>query len=201
MSKLRLLSIKINELFSTDQDFHAEQQNDGRYLKKAGKIVASRIEHMLDSGSSIAVYQRNINDRVKWICYDFDIIKSQLETDNRFIADAELKSAVAKFCAFLDKKEIKYLIEYSGNRGIHIWITFKNEITFKVSHEITTLILEQAELNYNSDLIAIDLFPHSNKITNSVGSCVKLPLSKHKKSGIYSYFLETYNDIKNINKY
>ena len=201
MSESRLLSIRINDLFSTDQDFHAEQQNDGRYLKKAGKIVASRIEHMLDSGSSIAVYQRNINDRVKWICYDFDIIKSQLETDNRSIADAELKSAVTKFCAFLDKKEIKYLIEYSGNRGIHIWITFKNEITFKVSHEITTLILEQAELNYNSDLIAIDLFPHSNKITNSVGSCVKLPLSKHKKSGVYSYFLETYNDIKNINKY
>lgn len=194
------ISIKINGLFSTDQDYHAEQQSDGVYLKKAGRVICSKIQHMLDNDGSLAVYQRNINDKIKWICYDFDIIKSQLEGNNRHLAELELKSAVTKFCNFLDKKEISYLIEYSGNRGIHIWITFQNETPFKTGYEITGLILEHAELNYNSDLIAIDLFPHSSKITNSVGSCVKLPLSKHKKSNAYSFFLDSVHDLNEIKK-
>jgi len=200
MDEKTQLSLKINKLFSSDQDFHAEQQSDGRYLKKSGKVVPSRIKQMLDNDGSIAVYQRNINDNIKWICYDFDIIKSQLEENSREIATQELMSTVEKFCLFLDKKEIKYLLEYSGNRGIHIWITFQNEIPFKTGFDITTLILEHAELNYNSDYIAIDLFPHSNKITNSVGSCVKLPLSKHKKSNGYSFFLANKSELKNITR-
>lgn len=201
MSQIKSLSITICELFATDQNFHAEQQSDGRYFKKTGKITPAKIESMLDSDGAIAVYQRNINDRIKWICYDFDIIKSQLEEQKRLNAEKELKATVSKFCTFLDKQKIKYLIEYSGNRGVHIWITFQSEISYKIGHEITTLILEHAELNYNPDLIGIDLFPHSKKITNSVGACVKIPLSKHKKSGAYSYFLDGRDDLENINRY
>lgn len=201
MSEISELSILINELFSTDQDFHAEQQSDGRYFKKAGKVLSTKIEDMLKHGGSIAVYQRNMNETVKWICYDFDILKSQLSLPNTEDAVNELESIVTKFCSYLKSKKINYLIEYSGNRGIHIWITFNEKISFKTSYEITNLILDSSKLNYNSDLIAIDLFPFSSKITNSVGSCVKLPLSMHKKSNNYSYFLKEINEISNLHKF
>ncbi|WP_272677693.1 TOTE conflict system archaeo-eukaryotic primase domain-containing protein [Providencia sp. PROV019] len=201
MSDVSDLSILINGLFSTDQDFHAEQQSNGIYIKKAGKVLSDKIEYMLKNGGSIAVYQRNMNETVKWICYDFDILKSQLSLPNTEEAENELKSIVTKFCSYLKSKKINYLIEYSGNRGIHIWVTFVEKIPFKISYEITNLILDSAELNYNSDLIAIDLFPHSSKVTNSVGSCVKLPLSKHKKSNYYSYFLMEINEIDDFKKF
>ncbi|ELY4483306.1 hypothetical protein SMZ77_004094, partial [Cronobacter turicensis] len=61
MSQIKSLSITICELFATDQNFHAEQQSDGRYFKKTGKITPAKIESMLDSDGAIAVYQRNIN--------------------------------------------------------------------------------------------------------------------------------------------
>jgi hypothetical protein len=197
VNEIAEISKKIFRLFSTDQDSHAEQQNDGRYYKKHGRITSVKIEQMLKDHGSIAVYQRNIDNSIKWICYDFDIIKSQLSESKRQNAQVELDLAVTKFCNFLIKKEISYFIEHSGNRGIHIWITFNKSISLKNGHEISSLLLEHAQLNYNSEIIAIDLFPHSNKVTNSVGSCVKLPLSKHKKSGCYSFFLKGVDSIEN----
>lgn len=198
MNELSNLSEKIYELFATDQDFHAEQQSDGRYFKKPGKITPIKIEQMLTNSGSMAVYQRSMDDRIKWICYDFDIIKSQLAESSRQDAQMELNSIVTKFCNYLNKKNIAYFIEHSGNRGFHIWITFHSLIPMKTGYEIIALILEHAELNYNSEIIAIDLFPHSSKVTNSVGSCVKLPLSKHKKSGCYSFFINEVDCIGDV---
>ncbi|MFC0179530.1 RNA-directed DNA polymerase [Thorsellia kenyensis] len=192
-----LLSNNIYKLFSTDQIFHAEQRNDGIYLKKSGSVSVKKILDVIKNKNSIAVYQRNINNTIKWICYDFDILKSQLN-ENRENAKKELFLTVTNFCEFLEQHKIPYLIEHSGNRGIHIWITFKQSIPFNVSYDLASLLLQKARLNYNSNLIAIDLFPSSNKKSANVGACVKLPLSKHKKSGYYSYFINSYKELNNI---
>jgi hypothetical protein len=43
MSQIKSLSITICELFATDQNFHAEQQSDGRYFKKQEKLLLLRL--------------------------------------------------------------------------------------------------------------------------------------------------------------
>ncbi|GAA0789678.1 MULTISPECIES: TOTE conflict system archaeo-eukaryotic primase domain-containing protein [Pseudomonadati] len=191
------LAEKICEIFATDQGYFVEQMDDGSYRKKSGLVNSELIETQLKNSASIAIYQRNLNLTIKWICFDFDILKSNLENDLRSKASDELVRAVTAFCNQLDEIELPYLLEFSGNRGYHVWITFNEPTNYRTGYDIQQEILGKTALDYDENLIGIDLFPHTATPSGGVGSGVKMPLSKHKKSGIYSYLISSTAEIKN----
>lgn len=201
MNKIKVISEKLCNTFSTDQTYHLEQQSDGGYLKKLGQANKEKIESNLRKHGSIGVYQRNLDNRLKWICYDFDISKQNIESPSRIVAEKELNRVVLIYCNHLENNKIPYLLEFSGNRGYHIWIIFNNSIEYEIGYEILQLIINEIDLSYNSELIAIDLYPKSKKITSGVGSGVKIPLSKHKKSDYYSYLLSSKDEIGEVKNY
>lgn len=183
------LSHKLYAFFSSDQPFYAQQQEDGTYHKKHGFLSASIINKSLNELGSLAVYQKQQDFTVKWICYDFDILKEHLDRESRTSANQELLSSVQYFVNYLSTKNIPYLLEYSGNRGYHVWILFSNSIYYSTASEVLESILTNSGLEYDKELIGIDKFPKTSKPSSGVGLGVKLPLSLHKKSGAYSYLI------------
>ena len=189
MLMLSEVSILIHDILATDQGNFVEQQSDGSYRKKTGKVTPAFIENVLRNEESIAIYQKNVDLSINWICFDFDILKDNLESAYRGDAEKELSSTVSRFCSYLESIKIPYLLEFSGNRGFHIWVTFKEHINYRAGYDIQQEILDKSDINYNEKLIAIDRFPPNKTPTDGVGLGVKMPLSKHKKSNNYSYLL------------
>jgi uncharacterized protein with NAD-binding domain and iron-sulfur cluster len=186
----------LHTFFATDQSYYAEQQPDGTYRKKPGLVTPIFLEKNLTQNGSIAIYQKNSDTTLKWICFDFDILKSNLNSPNTNSALTELKRCVKSFCSSLGVLEIPYLLEVSGNRGFHVWITFKEKISYRIGHDIQQAILENIALTFDTNLIGIDLFPSNSTPTDGVGLGVKIPLSKHKKSGQYSQLLNLTSEIE-----
>jgi hypothetical protein len=197
---LKELAALLSELFATDQSYHLQQMKDGKYKKTAGSITPSLIELSLKKCGSIGSYQKNIDLSIKWICFDFDILKVNLESKFRESAQAELEVTVEKFCLSLDALCIPYLIEFSGNRGFHVWITLKEKINYRTGYEIRQTLFDEIGLSFNSSLIGIDFFPSSGLISDGVGKGVKLPLSKHTKTNEYSFLLRSPSEIRTMSR-
>ncbi|TOA33655.1 hypothetical protein CGK28_20820, partial [Vibrio parahaemolyticus] len=190
----------ITNLIATDQNHYVEQQDDGTYRKKAGVVNSELIKQVLLNQESIAIYQKNNDLTIKWICFDFDILKSCIDSGLIHRGEKELEKTINTFCHTLEQCGIPFLLEYSGNRGFHVWVTFNEAINYRTGYDIQQAILQYVALDFDSSLIGIDLFPHSATPTGGVGLGVKIPLSKHKKSGCYSYLLPNTTEVGNIQK-
>jgi len=128
------VSLKLHSLFSTDQNHYAIQTNDGNYPKMAGKINPIIIEQNIKSGGALAVYQKNKDTSIKWICYDFDILKKNIESNNSEAAKKELIESVLFFTRALRELDIPFSVEHSGNRGVHIWIIISEKISYTTGY-------------------------------------------------------------------
>lgn len=97
---------------------------------------AITLVYMLKNKKGILSYQQN-GDKLKWICFDFDIKSSILNNEKSFNVFGknkymkELKKSVSKLVKYLENKNLKYVMEFSGNRGIHIWMHFSSSISKK----------------------------------------------------------------------
>ncbi|MFT4804947.1 MAG: hypothetical protein ACI9YE_002162 [Psychroserpens sp.] len=189
----------IHDNFSSNSDYHAKQLHDGRYVKTKGKVTAFEIRKMLLNEQSIAIYQRNLNNTVKWICFDFDILKAVLETDKQIDAESHIVELVNYFTNFLQKLKVNFLREYSGNRGFHIWLIFEDNISYHNAYQILRTLLDLSEIKIDENLVGLDLFPSGGQISGKYGKGVKIPLSKHTKSEAYSYLLDS--DIRDFSSH
>ncbi|KOR80289.1 hypothetical protein AM232_18820 [Bacillus sp. FJAT-21352] len=186
------LAIKLDEIFVMNKKRYAEQLQDGNYNTKNNIIDPLRINDMLVNNKSYLTYQQ-VKTKLKWICLDFDIDKKVLE--NNFSENKKkymdlLINEVKKVCSFLDSNDIKYLAEFSGNRGVHIWVIFTETIEKSHAFQLIEEILKELREEQNGD-INIDLFPKNGQNNNNrVGFGVKLPLSLHTKSNKYSYLID-----------
>ncbi|MBG9858131.1 TOTE conflict system archaeo-eukaryotic primase domain-containing protein [Bacillus wiedmannii] len=186
------LATELFDKFVINKKYFAEQQSNGKYSTKNNIFDPLRINGMLMNQKSYLTYQQ-VKTRLKWICLDFDIDKKILEND--FPKDQQkyidiLINEVREICRFLDSFKIDYLIEFSGNRGIHIWVIFTEPVEKSHAFQLVKRLNEEIENNL-SPYINVDLFPKSGQNNNNkVGFGVKLPLSLHTKSQNYSYFID-----------
>ena len=188
----------ISNFIATDQSHYVEQQADGSYKRRSGIVNYELINQELMKEGSIAIYQKNTDLTIKWICFDFDILKKCIDSGLKDKGKRELEKTVTLFCQELNELNIPFLLEFSGNRGFHIWITFDELINYRTGYDIQKTIINRTRLEFDEDLIGIDLFPSSATPTGGVGMGVKIPLSKHKKSGFYSYLLPDVGSIKTV---
>lgn len=163
------------------------QQNDGRYITKYFPMSPFVIEQMLLRQGSMGCYQQGYKtNRIKWICFDFDC-KEKAEPD----VYALYEECVAPFIHVLDEVGIHYLTEFSGRRGIHVWVTFNKLLTkglgFRIVCELEQRCSALARIR-ESEEWGLDRFPATDSSRNNiVGKQVKFPLSRHR-SGARSYF-------------
>ena len=179
---------KLYENFVVNTSVAAIQQKGSKYFTVKSPITVSLIEEMLRGGYAIGTYQQLTNqNKLRWICFDFDC-KNQ-NKENLCILKREYVDALI---AQLEDLQISYLLEFSGRRGIHVWIFLDQVISKDLAFTIVTKLRESF---YNKILaderFGLDCFPKagSGKINNKYGLQVKLPLSRHQL-GTYSYFIQ-----------
>ncbi|WP_252183586.1 reverse transcriptase domain-containing protein [Rossellomorea vietnamensis] len=183
---------KLHENFVINKKYFAEQSETGKYSTKNKMFDPLRINNMLVNKKSYLTYQQ-LKSRLIWLCLDYDIDKKVVEKD--FFSNQEyyfdlLIREVRNTCRYLDELGIQYISEFSGNRGIHLWIVFTQPVEKKQGYLLLEKILNK-QINNLDENINIDLFP-KNKTSknNKVGFGVKLPLSFHQKSRAYSYLID-----------
>lgn len=177
------------------------QQKNGKYLTKYFPLSPFVLEQMIMQNGSMGCYQQRYKTgQIRWICFDFDC----KDKENPAIEEM-YKECILPFTEMLKELNIHYLTEFSGRRGIHIWIVFNSLISKKTGY----LILNELEKRCpfleginNSEKWNLDRFPATDSsIGNTVGKQVKFPLSSHK-SGSRSYFFLgefcTINDTSSI---
>jgi hypothetical protein len=190
MTVLEVLSNRISQYFGSTANFYVKQVGDGSYRKTPGRVTGHLVKEIIETKQSIACYQRNIDHTINWICFDFDILKSKINTADEGISEKHLIDVVRSFVGYLNSKQISHLVEFSGNRGIHVWINFQAPIFPHTAYELVKKLIDGAELSINRNLIGLDLFPSSASHKSAFGKAVKIPLSKHAKSGCYSILVE-----------
>lgn len=196
-----------NNFFYNRKYYGRQVENDSGkviYIRKRNKISATILKNMLESQKSIMSYQQ-VRQKLKWICLDIDISKEFIDTDFDFFKNDEMKnklfSVYERVIGILGKYEIKYVSEFSGNRGIHIWVFFNKEITKKVGYQIIRKVEQELAMGTDewAKEIVIDKYPKNGSAkTNTIGLGVKVPLSYHLRSNRYSYLI---NDISEIKKF
>lgn len=184
------VSNKIVNLFVSNSDYHIKQKSNGLYKKVRGKLTPFEIKKMILKEESIATYQRNSNLTVKWICFDFDIIKKVIGTVEQNLAESHIIEVLSIFLKRLTALDVKYTLEFSGNRGFHVWVMFNTDVLYSNAYKIVFALNHEFESYVNRELVDIDLFPSSGTPTGAYGKGVKLPLSMHQKSKAYSYIIE-----------
>ena len=180
----------------------AVQNENGKYMTIKTPLTVEMIKAMLRGGFSIGTYQQQYNnDKLRWICFDFDV-KKKSENDSEL---NDLKNLyIIPFLLKLENKDISYLVEYSGRRGFHIWIFFNQIISKNLAYTIIKSLIGETEGKIkNSKEYGLDLFPKtcSGRMPNKYGLQVKLPLSRHRVSGTYSYFIRNIDEFNNDKRY
>lgn len=174
------------DLFVANPHAIAIQQNDGRYITKYIHYDSNLLETMIKTNGSAGCYQQSYgNGKMKWICLDFDCKNKQAN-------DVEIKALYQiikhSLLDYLDELDITFLSEFSGRRGIHIWLIFDTPIDKKDGYRIAKKLSERVDID--ESIYGIDLFPQTDSYkSNKVGKQVKFPLSSHK-SGNKSYFFK-----------
>ena len=192
---LERISEKLFNYFIINNRYFAIQKG-GLYFARNQYINQKTIEKILNNKESFLVYQEDYN-YLKWICFDFDINKEFIE-NGEFLKNKErfyneLVGHIETLTTFLDNKNINYLLEFSGNRGLHLWIIFDEKITRQDGFIIFQAILKQSKINLNTQHFSLDKYPksmYSSKGTDK-GTGVKIPLSFHQKSKKYSLLFKS----------
>lgn len=176
---------RIFDLLVVNPSAIAIQQKDGRYATCYIQYNEQLISEMIRRKGSAGCYQQSHGGLIKWLCLDFDC-KEKTEPPinelNEFVKSSVLKK--------LDQLEITYLTEFSGRRGIHVWIIFSEKITKTLGYSILQTIIKG--LSFDESKFGLDKFPATDSASrNKVGKQVKFPLSVHR-SGEQSFL---YDDI------
>lgn len=174
---------RLYELLVVNPSAIAIQQKDGRYATCYIQYDEYLLAEMLRRRGSAGCYQQNPGGLIKWICLDFDCKKKTnppLDELYNLIKTSVLKK--------LDEIGISYITEFSGRRGIHVWIIFEEKISKKIGYSIIQELVK--DLSFDESKFGLDKFPATDSSSgNKVGKQVKFPLSVHR-SGAQSFIFE-----------
>jgi len=143
------------------------------------------VEKHLMGDMVLGAYQLREDNTITWMCFDID------STDLQKARDLTLK-----LCQFLG--DIPYLVEFSGNKGYHVWVFFKKPILAENVRALAVEIREAVGGKISGDP-HIEVFPKQGKLTesNPLGNLVKLPLGAHPVTKNRSRFIDPEGEWEN----
>ena len=166
----------VKDLFFNRNDVYAMQlEGLNEYSVIKEKISLDLIKKHLQGRQTIGSFQINpITNKVKWICFDFDVDEnSSLE-----IEFEKAKNLLNK----LKNKGFHPLLEFSGRRGYHIWL-FIEPTDASIAKKFAEDISHGIKVH--------EIFPKQEKLDkNKFGAMVKIPLGIHMASNKWSYFFD-----------
>jgi hypothetical protein len=200
--KLQLedIATHLHQMFVGNPKVYAEQDEEG-YKTVYKPLNINRIKGMLSEESALMTYQMSFS-HLRWVCFDIDIKKEFLDK----LDDADIKEATQKEVLFVVEEVVKflqagnipYLLEFSGSRGVHIWVLWKDWIARKVGYGFQQWVLDSTSIVSKLNYCAIDRFPVTPTSNAKLGKGVKLPLSKHQKSQQYATLVTDFAELKRV---
>ena len=177
---------KMMNLFSGREDTFAIQFSNGYRPVRRALGYKDISDHLLGL-KTIGIYQLKKDTTIKFAAYDIDIKKTYLDSDNRYVYEENSKSVARKLKEELDSENIKSYMEFTGNRGYHIWIFFDIPVMSYKVKPVMEDILSRIELEEGID---IEIFPKQTELHGGLGNLIKIPLGVHKKTGEKCLFVD-----------
>jgi len=180
------------KLFVHRDDVYAIQQTKGSYIPVKEPIDEDIIEAHLTGRQTIGLYQvKPEENTIKWACLDIDLTKSVWSSESFNIEDWKDKlleqAEISK--KLLSNKGIPSYIEFSGNKGYHVWVFFENPVPSSIIKSGFESIFSNMRPTANG--IEWEIFPKQTQVNKgSFGNLVKGPNGYHHKSKVFSEFID-----------
>jgi hypothetical protein len=153
-----------------------------RHLPNAPITDAEIIRH-LKGDITIGLYQLNDEDEVKWLCFDIDVNKGV--TPSEEILSALQAYTITFATALAEFIPGQFYVEFSGNRGYHVWVFFDAPIAASKVAAFGGYLAEYVEPPAN---MHVEVYPKQTFI-QGYGNLVKLPLGVHRKTDQRCFFV------------
>jgi len=187
----------MHDLFVGRDDIYAEEtvNDNGRRSKETRlmPLTEERLGSHIAGKTTLDTYVQRLNSTAHFLVIDVDVSRKillQFKRDSEEFK-AYFKKALAKaeeIRKFLDSSGIQSYIEYSGNRGYHVWIFFEGWIQVRYANLLSDVI--DMTIKEDPDL-TIEYFPNKTRVSETkIGQCIKIPYGRHLATDEYSYFLD-----------
>lgn len=201
------------DLFSSNLNYfsiESEGLNQKRiFTKIPKKLDEEAIKSNLEGEITLVAPVFSNNEKTKMLIFDIDISKELLNDSENYTKNSKkvLLDAI-KISKELEVCGLSNIIEFSGNKGYHVWVFFDQEIEALLVRKLAFAILKKIgkpEIGINREI-----FPNKDYLSYDEESClIKLPLGFHviskkpcffidQKGNTYSNQIKTLNNIKKI---
>lgn len=162
---------EIMQLFVNRRDVYAIQLKVGQaciYVPRYGTLTEDDVQRHLDGKITLGVYALNVDNSVKWICFDIDSAHVERTAD---VCELIVKRCVEHY------GEDAVRAEKSGSEGnFHVWLFF--------AQPVQAVYARALGLEIADGLVGVEVFPKQTVLSGKMlGNLVKLPLGLHLKSG------------------
>ncbi|MBP3195943.1 MAG: hypothetical protein J6N21_02940 [Butyrivibrio sp.] len=198
---------KMARLFVGREDLFAKEEVDSNSTRKVipdlRPLSENFIKEHLMGKLTIDSYVQRPNATVKYLVCDVDICKRVLLQVSRESEEFKRYLQKALDLAQFIKNQFSKMgfpsyIEYSGNRGYHVWLFFTEWIPTRYANMLSEILEGDVE---TSNDISLEFFPNRTRIkSGKYGQAIKIPYGVHGKTGERSYFIdEVGTPILNVN--
>jgi len=165
--------MNLTDYFYGNPDTYVTQRADGGYHRVSEKYNEKVIQNHL-AGKITASFYPLLDKETKVIVFDADDpIESEFNT---------VGQRTIELCKILTSERVKYIVEWSGRRGYHIWVFFDGLVNAKEAFSWAQSVVAKV----NSFIFGpIEIMP----TTGGLGHAIKLPLGIHRKTGKRSRFV------------
>jgi len=152
------------------------------YYTEEGIPSLALIRQHLNGEVVLGAYTLLPGNMVRWMAFDVD---SKADP-------AKAKEIAYKICKFLGG--IRYLIEWSGNKGYHIIIIFDEPVAAVDAKAIGDHIRDVLMLPKSGDP-HVEVYPKQDRLTesNPLGNLLRLPLGRHPTTQNWTCFVDPDN--------
>ena len=188
---------RILQIFSGREDIYSEETlgpNHSRHSEICLQPLTEKVvEAHLRGDQTIGTCVQRPNGTARYFVIDVDVSRKVLLQYDRGSEQFQgYLSRALKKCGeimkYLRSRSIPSYLEYSGNRGYHIWILFEGWVPVRFLNMLEDIL--QKEINADDD-ITIEFFPNKTRIRDGkYGQVIKLPLGIHVRTGDRSCFLD-----------
>lgn len=176
-----VLAFTMKKLFVNRDDCYIKQNDDGSYDKIKQRLTPEVLYAHLKGDITVATYQLNQFNEVKWICFDIDPEHNSepLKTARKII-----KTCIAQKL-FSEDAILLECSRYPDN-SYHVWILFDMKIPADVAQWLGKAVIRKSEIKEE-----VEIFPKQTRIgKNGYGNGVKVPLGFHQVEHKFSKFLD-----------
>lgn len=175
------------DIYFQDSTHYAEAYINSRgavaYKSIKGLPTLDQIKQHIDgTGPALGAYTVSPGNTVRWMSWDIDS-KIGIEKAREF---------AKKISDFLTEKNIPHVLSFSGGKGYHGDIFFRNKEDAQRAKEAGEELRELLGMP-KSGLLHVEVFPKQGQVDGDkkLGNLMRLPLGRHPLTGNQSVFVNT----------